>query len=171
MNRHKFLQLVIDVTLVTLFLVGCGAPAAAFTPVLTTRTATPVPPISTPTAIPTAEPTVMSAPSTTGIVHGVVINESTGQPVTNTRVALGIVEYDKDRNPVRYQISAKEGKIENSAYTDATGAFTIEAPPDNYVLLSPGGSTSDKMARVSGTALIIEVAVGQTVDLGKIPMP
>ena len=65
MSRQKLLQQVIGVTLVVLFLVGCGAPAATPEPptstpipptatsVPSTATPTPVPPTATPTPVPT----------------------------------------------------------------------------------------------------------------------
>lgn len=54
MNRHKLLQVMASVTLVVLFLVGCGAPVATPTPVVIVVTATPQ---ATPTpAPPTATP-------------------------------------------------------------------------------------------------------------------
>jgi hypothetical protein len=58
MNRRKLLQSVTGLTLVILFVVGCGAPAATpeptatFTLVPPTATPTPVPPTVTSTAIP-----------------------------------------------------------------------------------------------------------------------
>jgi N-acetylneuraminic acid mutarotase len=53
-------QQMIGVTLLTLFLVGCGAPVATPTPV--PRTATPIPPTDTPTVVPpTAAATATSA--------------------------------------------------------------------------------------------------------------
>jgi hypothetical protein len=52
MNRQKHLQQVIGAMLITLLLVGCGAPAATPTPISPTATPTPVPPTATPTPVP-----------------------------------------------------------------------------------------------------------------------
>jgi hypothetical protein len=90
---------------------------------------------------------------------------------TGVGVALGTVEYDGNGQPAGYEVSAEGGKVLHSAYTDADGAFAIEAPAGVYVLVSPGGSTNDQIMRdVSGTVLIVEVEAGQTVDLGTIGM-
>jgi hypothetical protein len=60
MSYQNLLQQIIRVTLVTLFLVGCGARAATPTPV--PPTATPIPPTATPTPVPpTAAATATSA--------------------------------------------------------------------------------------------------------------
>jgi len=125
--------------------------------------------ISPPTLTLTPTSTVTPVPPTTGVVRGVLIDESTGQPVLNERVVLGVVDYDEDGKPVGYEIEAKEGGLLRYAYTDTTGAFIIETQPGTYVLVSPGGSPLDKIARDdTGTALIIKVNAGQSVDLGKI---
>jgi N-acetylneuraminic acid mutarotase len=63
MSRKDLLQQITSVTLVTLFLVGCGAPAATPTPVPPAATPTPVPPAATPTPVPPAA-TPTPVPST-----------------------------------------------------------------------------------------------------------
>jgi hypothetical protein len=86
MSRQEVLQLGIAVTLILLFLVGCGgtaptpvaeSPAATSTPEPPTSTPTPEPP--TPTAVPTATPTPTP---TTGIITGMVLDND-GEPLVN----------------------------------------------------------------------------------------
>jgi len=70
MNRQKLSQQVMGAMLITLLLVGCGAPAATpvpptATPVPPTATPTPEPPTATPTPVPpTATPTPKPATAT-----------------------------------------------------------------------------------------------------------
>lgn len=138
-----------------------------------TATSTPVPPTLTATHTPTATPSETPTPFDTatmtpepimGVVHGVLIDKNTGQPVLDVRVALGLVEYDENGAPTRYEVST-----DRMAHTDDTGAFAIEAQPGTYVIVSPGGSPLDKIARDdAGAALLVEVMAGQTVDVGKI---
>ena len=132
-----------------------------------TPSATPLPPTATPVP-PTATPTP-APPTATGVVRGVVVDESTGQAMVDLQVSLGLIEYDEDGKPFRIHCSAVGGRLARSAYTNITGAFTIEAPPGTYALKSPGCSTFDRIARDgTGAALIIEVDAGQTIDLGMI---
>ena len=110
-------------------------------------------------------------PTDTGVVLGVLVDESTGQPVANERVVLAaVVEYDEEGGKFSASIEwGAQGELLRSAYTDTTGAFAIETPPGTYVLKSPGGSLNDGVARDSaGKILIIRVDAGQTVDLGMI---
>ena len=57
MSRQKLSQQVMWAILVTLLLVGCGAPAATPTPIPPTATLTPVPPTATLTPVPPIEVT------------------------------------------------------------------------------------------------------------------
>lgn len=63
MRFQTFLQQIISMTLILLFLVGCGAPAATPTPVPPTATPTPVPPTATPTPLATDTPTPIPTPT------------------------------------------------------------------------------------------------------------
>ena len=69
MSRKRLLQLIAGLTLVTSFVVGCGAPAA--TPEAT-ATSTPVPPTPTPeaTATPTSVPPTSTPPPPSPAPHG-----------------------------------------------------------------------------------------------------
>ena len=70
-----------------------------------------------------------------------------------------------------YEIETKEEEILSSAYTDLTCPFVIEAQPGTYVLVSPGRSTSDNIARDdTSTALLIKVEADKSVDVGKIEL-
>ena len=126
----------------------------------------------TPTLVlPTSTPAPM--PSATGVVRGVLIDKSTGQPVVDERVALATVtEFDEDKNSFSMAVTWDEqGEIMYSAYTDATGAFVVEAPPGTYVLVSPGGSLNDRIARIDDTTvLFINIEAGQIIDVGEVQM-
>lgn len=172
---------VLGVILIALLVTGCGGVQATPAPsVVVEATATAVPPTvtpvpPTPTPMPPAipPPTVppTAEPPAIGVVQGVLTDKDSAQPLSGVRVALGTVEYDTNGQPAGYKVSAEGGEPLLSAYTDAGGAFAIEAPVGVYVLVSPGGSTADQIARdAGGTALIVEVEAGQTVDLGTIGM-
>jgi hypothetical protein len=114
-------------------------------------------------------PTVAPVTLTPSVVRGVLIDESTGQPVPDERVVLVIVKYDEGGTPVGYEIEFKQGEVLRSARTDETGAFVVEAQPGTYALVSPGGSPLDSIARDAiGTVVIVKVDAGQTVNLGQI---
>jgi hypothetical protein len=131
------------------------------------------PPMPAPTLtsapVPTVTPTVAPVTLTPSVVRGVLIDESTGQPVPDERVVLVIVKYDEGGTPVGYEIEFKQGEVLRSARTDETGAFVVEAQPGTYALVSPGGSPLDSIARDAiGTVVIVKVDAGQTVNLGQI---
>jgi hypothetical protein len=108
-----------------------------------------------------------------GQVSGFLIDESTGQPMQNAWATLGKLTEDAK---VLYNFQA--GRPDCSVDTDSTGAFMIEVPPGTYILTSPGGNPSDKIASASENLapasniplLIIVVRGGQNVDLGKVQM-
>jgi hypothetical protein len=108
-----------------------------------------------------------------GEVKGLLIDETTGHPITNMQVALGRIADDG-----KAYFNFNLGKPGNSAITDSTGAFTIEAPPDAYILASPGGNPSDKIATSSENVpaaaniplLIVVIRAGLYLDLGKVQM-
>jgi len=104
------------------------------------------------------------------MVRGVAVSQSTGQPVTNEEVALGVVTYNEDGKTYRWAIEWDEqGHLRHSGHPDATGAFTIDASPGTYVLL--GSPTQlGTTAQASGVDLIFKVVAGQTIDLGKIEL-
>lgn len=184
MKGSKWLDQVIGVILMALLVAGCGgaqatptfgvvAEANTATATAAPPTVTPVPPTPTPVPPTVLPPTVppTTEPPTTGVVRGVLTDKDSAQPLSGVRMALGTVEYDANDQPAGYKVSAEEGEPLLSAYTDAGGAFAVEAPAGVYVLVSPGGSTTDQIARdAGGTALIVEVEAGQTVDLGTIGM-
>lgn len=172
---------VLGVILIALLVTGCGGVQATPAPsVVVEATATAVPPTVTPAPPtptpmpptvppPTVPPT--AEPPATGVVLGVLTDKTSDQALSGVRMALGTVEYDANGQPAGYKVSAEEGEPLLSAYTDAGGAFAVEAPAGVYVLVSPGGSTTDQIARdAGGTALIVKVEAGQAVDLGTISM-
>ncbi len=170
MKGPRWLEQAIGVVLIALLVCGCGAGQATPTPgsAAEIKTATPSPIL--PTIPPRTAPPTADIP-TTGVVRGVLTDKGSAQPLSGVRVALGTAEYDANGQPAGYEVSAEAGELLRSAYTGADGAFAIEAPAGVYVLVSPGGSTTDQIARdAGGTALMIEVEAGQTVELGTIEM-
>lgn len=126
----------------------------------------------------TLGPTVIVTPgkattiSDTGTVRGVLVDQESDQPVSGQLVVLASYELI-DEHDVKYKIEWNaQGEVVNSVETDASGAFSIEAPVGTYVLVSPGGGIHDRMARVSmtGEVLFIEVLADQIVDLGEVQL-
>lgn len=116
MKRHRLLQPVINVTLVMLFAVGCGAS----TPTLPTTISTPVPPTSKP--IP---PT--STPMPTPWVEGTLTDKDTNKPLSNALLIL----CQRQNNLTSCQLNTKL-----TATTDANGKFKLEdVPAGTYAIL------------------------------------
>ena len=96
MNRHKLLQVMASVTLVVLFLVGCGVPVATPTPVVivvtATPQATPMPSALTPTPVPpAAAPTNTPVPFTPVPVPPMPTVQVSGEyPVVQLTTRLGV---------------------------------------------------------------------------------
>jgi hypothetical protein len=93
MSRRRLLQLMFGLTLIVLFLTGCGGtpPEPTATLVPPTATPTPIPPTPTPTSVPpTLTPSLTPVPPTPtpsptpkmGIITGMVFDEG-GKPLVN----------------------------------------------------------------------------------------
>ena len=189
--KMNFNRILFYIFTLSLFLSGCG-PGQLFGPTITpspTITNTPTPtltptntstptstptdtPTSTPTQTATSEPTSTLTPVTTGLVYGVLLDIQTEQPLENVEIVLGDVQYDEEGNYDSCSITlVKEGLL-NSSLTDIDGAFAIEVTPGSYCLISTGpGHSPDKSARdETGALLIIEVEIGDSIDLGIVYM-
>jgi len=182
MGIHKKSTIIL---LLALILSGCGSgqlfgPTLTPSPTITntpTKTSTPTftptdTPTSTPTQTDTPEPTSTPTPITTGLVHGVLLDFQTEQPLENVEIVFGDVQYDEQGNYDGCYITlVKEGLL-NSSLTDTDGVFAIEVPTGSYCLISTGpGSSPDKVGRdVTGALLIIEVEIGDNIDLGIVYM-
>jgi hypothetical protein len=164
MSHKQVLQVGIAVVLVMLFLVGCGgsaptavseAPAATSAP---EQVATPTPAPPTPTFTPAA---------TTGHVKGVFIDPNTQQPFVAKQIFLPLAEEKADGT---FSISLEIGKtLETKA--DNSGAFLFEdVPPGKYGLSVFTGFNVSTMRDEKGAFRVFEVAAGQVVDLGNIPV-
>ena len=138
MSYERLLQQMIGVTLVALFLAGCGAPVATPTPVpptATTALPTPMPtatstpmatatftPTSTPTNTPTSTPTPVP---TTGSVEGRLIGRDTQQPLAGASIVL--CEITGDFKCILH--------ADLTATADTEGWFTVkEVPPGQYTV-------------------------------------
>jgi hypothetical protein len=140
MSYQKLLQQMISVTLVALFLAGCGTPAVA--PTSTPLTATTALPTSMPTATstpmatatltqtptptntPTSTPTP-TPPPTTGSVEGRLIGRDTQQPLAGALIVLCETTDD-------FKCTLHAGL---TATADAEGWFTVkEVPPGQYTV-------------------------------------
>lgn len=157
------------------------AEASRATPV-PSPTKTPEPTVTSLAPSPTATSARTNAPtptvtttisSTMGVIHGVLVDQSGGQPVSDEFLLLGTITYDKNRQLLWGYISDQEGSLYRirGAYTDAKGVFRIETPPGSYGLAARQLNLNSglRIARdFTGAVLIIKVEAGQTVDLSTI---
>lgn len=109
-----------------------------------------------------------------GFVRGVLTDKTTGQPVSNERVALAIAIVKEGKvtfSALTVDVLNPE-KTLSSVLTDEKGAFIIATAPGTYVLESIKGFPSNQVLRASdsSTLLIIRVNAGETVELGEIQL-
>ena len=108
--------------------------------------------------------------SDTGTVRGFVVDPEDGQPVSGQRVVLA--SYELVGEHVKYTVRwDAQGDVVNSAETDTTGAFSIDAPVGSYVLITQGsGLEGMAYSSETGKVLFIEALANRTVDVGKVQL-
>jgi hypothetical protein len=108
------------------------------------------------------------APAQAGVLGGVLVREITGQgflPLIPKRFILGEVVYNDQGVPAYVKGSAHAHEAE----LFPTGVFIFRnVPPGMYGLIVDVGYTEFPIQGADNTPLLVEVAAGQSVDLGQL---
>lgn len=168
--RFRSLLWLLTVGMLMAFSFAACGPGQVFGPTLTpTPTNTPIPtntpePTATPTSTPTPEPTATATlVPTTGKVTGKIVDKDTGRPLEAIHLFMPTVVQSSDG----YMLNRKGN--DPSTETDASGVFAFaDVPPGTYALALTKNWPFSVAADEEGSALILEVVAGETLDVGVI---